>query len=103
LSNDAVLFSDGGGKASAALNPIFGADRVVRFLIGISRKMPALSIEFAEVNGGVGALLRDAGRPYSVVALDVTAEGFIANLYLVTNPDKLPRQASPDEFRQSPQ
>lgn len=93
LSKDAVLFSDGGGKASAALNPIIGADRVVRFLIGISRKIPALSIEFAEVNGGVGALLRDGDRPYSVVALELTAEGLIANLYLVTNPDKLPRRS----------
>jgi len=90
-----VLFSDGGGKASAALNPIFGADRVVRFLIGISRKIPTLSVEFAEVNGEVGALLRDAGRPYSVVALDLTAEGLIANLYLVTNPDKLSGQPEP--------
>jgi RNA polymerase sigma-70 factor, ECF subfamily len=98
LSKDAVLFSDGGGKASAALNPIVGADRVVRFLIGISRKIPALSVEFAEVNGGVGALLRDAGRPYSVVVLDVTAEGSIENLYLVTNPDKLPRQSNPEEI-----
>jgi RNA polymerase sigma-70 factor (ECF subfamily) len=94
LSNDAVLFSDGGGKASAALNPIVGADRVVRFLIGIGRKIPALSVEFAEVNGSVGALLRDAGRPYSVLVLDLTAEGLIANLYLVTNPDKLPHQSS---------
>jgi RNA polymerase sigma-70 factor, ECF subfamily len=98
LSKDAVLLSDGGGKASAALNPIVGADRVVRFLIGISRKIPALSVEFAEVNGGVGALLRDAGRPYSVVVLDVTAEGSITNLYLVTNPDKLPRQSNPEEI-----
>ena len=63
LSQDAVLYSDGGGKASAALNPITGADRVVRFLMGITRKIPALSIEFADVNGGVGAVLLDAGKP----------------------------------------
>jgi RNA polymerase sigma-70 factor (ECF subfamily) len=103
LSKDAVLFSDGGGKASAAINPIVGADRVVRFLIGIGRKIPTLSVEFAEVNGGVGALLRDGDRPYSVVALELTAEGLIANLYLVTNPDKLPRQPNPDGFLQSPE
>ena len=44
LSEDAVLYTDGGGKVSAALNPIVGADRVVRFLIGIGRKIPALSV-----------------------------------------------------------
>jgi RNA polymerase sigma-70 factor (ECF subfamily) len=91
LLEDAVLYSDGGGKVSAALNPIIGADRVVRFLIGIGRKLPALTVELAEVNGGVGAILLDAGRPYSVMALDVTAEGLIANLYFVMNPDKLPQ------------
>jgi hypothetical protein len=42
------------------------------------------------VNGVVGAILLDAGRPYSVMAFDVTAEGRIANLYIVSNPDKLP-------------
>lgn len=91
LSEDAVLYTDGGGKVSAALNPIAGADRVVRFLIGVGKKIPALSVEFADVNGGVGAILLEAGRPYSVIALDVTAEGLIASLYVISNPDKLPR------------
>jgi RNA polymerase sigma-70 factor (ECF subfamily) len=95
LSQDAVLYTDGGGKVSAALNPIVGADRVVRFLLGITKKLPALSVEFADVNGAVGALLMNAGQPYSVVTLDVKTNGSIANLYIVTNPDKLPRPAAP--------
>src|SRR5579863_134598 len=32
LAKDVVLYSDGGGKRAAALNPIYGADKVVRFL-----------------------------------------------------------------------
>jgi RNA polymerase sigma-70 factor (ECF subfamily) len=95
LAQDAVLYSDGGGKVSAALNPIVGADRVVRFLVGIAKKLPALSVEFADVNGAVGALLVSAGQPYGVVTLDVKTNGSIANLYIVTNPDKLPRPAAP--------
>jgi RNA polymerase sigma-70 factor (ECF subfamily) len=91
LSEDAVLYTDGGGKVSAALNPIVGADRVVRFLIGVGRKIPALSVEYADVNGGVGAILLEGGRPYSVMALDMSAEGLIASLYVISNPDKLPR------------
>jgi RNA polymerase sigma-70 factor (ECF subfamily) len=93
LSQDAVLYSDGGGKVSAALNPIVGADRVVRFLIGIGRKLPALDVEFAEVNGEFGAILLDGGKPYSVMTLDLNREGRIAKLYFVLNPDKLPHQA----------
>jgi hypothetical protein len=38
-----------------------------------------------------------------VVALDVTAEGLIANLYLVTNPDKLSGQPNADGLGQSPE
>jgi RNA polymerase sigma-70 factor (ECF subfamily) len=91
LRQDAVLYTDGGGKVSAALNPITGADRIVRFLMGVTRKTPGLSVEFADVNGGVGAvLLLDAGRPYGVVTLDLSNDGSIANVYIVTNPDKLP-------------
>jgi RNA polymerase sigma-70 factor, ECF subfamily len=91
LRQDAVLYTDGGGKVNAALNPIFGADRIVRFLMGVARKMPGLGVEFADVNGGVGAvLLLDAGRPYGVVTLDLSDDGSIANVYIVTNPDKLP-------------
>ena len=89
LTEEAVLYSDGGGKVSAALNPIFGADRVVRFLIGVARKLPAFSVQFAEVNGGIGAVLLDAGRPFSVMTLDLTPDGRIASLFVVSNPDKL--------------
>jgi RNA polymerase sigma-70 factor (ECF subfamily) len=93
LSEDAVLYSDGGGKVSAALNPIAGADRVVRFLIGLRSKLPTLSVEFAEVNGEFGAILLDGVKPYSVMTLDLNSDGRIAQLYFVLNPDKLPNQA----------
>jgi len=90
LAGEAVLYSDGGGKVSAALNPIFGADRVARFLIGIGKKLPAVTVQLADVNGGIGAVLLDAGRPFSVMALDLTPDGRIGSLYFVSNPDKLP-------------
>jgi RNA polymerase sigma-70 factor (ECF subfamily) len=94
LAQDAVLYTDGGGKVSSALNPIFGADRIARFLVGVGRKIPPVSVQFADVNGAVGAVLLDeAGRPYSVLALDVTTGGLIANLYVVSNPEKLPPSA----------
>src|ERR1039458_5389194 len=33
LKQDAVLYSDGGGRVQAAINPIYGADRIVRFIL----------------------------------------------------------------------
>ena len=41
LAPDAVVLSDGGGKAKAALAPILGADRVARFFLGLMKKAPA--------------------------------------------------------------
>ncbi|MCR6630730.1 MAG: RNA polymerase subunit sigma-70 [Magnetospirillum sp.] len=63
LEEDAVLISDGGGRVRSALNPIFGADRIARFLIGIQRKMAGpLSLEPVVVNGGPGFLTRVGGQ-----------------------------------------
>ena len=42
LAEDAVLYTDGGGKRAAAFNPICGADKILRFLAGVSRKNSAL-------------------------------------------------------------
>jgi hypothetical protein len=89
LSQDAVLYSDGGGKVSAAINPIVGADRVARFLIGVGKKLAGVSVQFADVNGETGAVLLDGGRAFSVMGMELDAESRISGLYFVTNPDKL--------------
>ena len=90
LSEDATLWSDGGGKTRAALNPIYGADRVARFFFGILRKAPpGLVVRRASVNGRPGFIgYFEDGRPQSVTTFDV-AEGSIRGIRLVVNPEKL--------------
>lgn len=89
LAGDAVLLSDGGGKAIAALNPILGADRIARFLLGIGRKFQDRpSVEAARVNGGPGLIFRRAGALHSVFAFAVAGDR-IARVYVIRNPDKL--------------
>ena len=54
LAEDAVLYTDGGGKRAAAFNPIHGADKILRFIAGVSRKNLALQtmhVRAATVNG----------------------------------------------------
>jgi RNA polymerase sigma-70 factor (ECF subfamily) len=52
LSSDATLWSDGGGKVNAALNPIYGADKVSRFMLGILKKTPEKLIpRLVHING----------------------------------------------------
>ena len=90
LSEDVTLWSDGGGKTRAALNPIHGADRVSRFLFGILRQAPpGLVIRRARVNGRPGIIGYFAdGRPQSVTTLEV-ADGRIQAIRIVVNPEKL--------------
>lgn len=92
LSADVVAYSDGGGKAAAAINPVFGADRVARFSIGVARKDPPGSVELADINGEPGVILRrKSGRIDSIVLLDIGDDGTVETLYVVRNPDKLAR------------
>lgn len=92
LASNVVARSDGGGKVTAALQPIVGADRVARFLIGISAKISLdVSTEIARVNGDLGLLVRVAGVLRAVIAVHLSAgsSGSIDEVFLVMNPDKL--------------
>jgi RNA polymerase sigma-70 factor, ECF subfamily len=91
LAQDAVLYSDGGGRRAAALNPIYGADKILRFLIGIARKNPALpgaQWRSATVNGLAGFVLREGDGEIDTIAFE-HREGQIAAIYVVRNPEKL--------------
>lgn len=90
LSNDIVLYADGGGKSTAVPNPIYGAWNVVRFLMGARRKlMPGDLVRRCEqVNGAPAIVSYLHGRPYGVVSFHVL-DGQIRDIYIVSNPDKL--------------
>lgn len=89
LAADAVLYADGGGKVQAAINPIYGADRVARFLAGISTKgVAGTNIEYREINRQPGYLVFRAGALEGAITFDV-ADGQIQAIYLISNPDKL--------------
>ena len=91
LADDVVAVSDGGGKARAALNPIFGAERVARFIVKTAVKEPPASIELVEVNGSPGVLMRgENGEVHTIMLLEVV-EDRVVTLYALRNPDKLGR------------
>jgi RNA polymerase sigma-70 factor (ECF subfamily) len=89
LAEDITLWSDGGGKVSAARQPIFGSDRVSRFLLGLMKKAPPdLTTRFALVNGQPGFVNYIGGRPNNVLTLEI-GNGRIQAIRVVVNPDKL--------------
>lgn len=91
LAEDAMLWSDGGGKAAAALNVIHGPDKIARFFVGISNKLPAgLRHVVAVINGQPGWILFDGDTPYLALAMDIAGKS-LRNIFIVRNPDKLAR------------
>jgi RNA polymerase sigma-70 factor (ECF subfamily) len=91
LADDAVLYSDGGGKRPSALNPIVGKDRIVRFFSGLRTKaagaFAAHRVESLALNGLPGFVFHTA-EGTETLAVDV-ANGFIVALYGVRNPEKV--------------
>lgn len=90
LAPDVVLTSDGGGKVSAARRPIHGADRVLRFLEGLSRQAAdELVLATRWFNGTPGLLVTTSdGHILVALVLDI-ADGTIHSIEAIRNPDKL--------------
>ena len=90
LAAGVTVRTDGGGKAPAALNPIVGRDKVLRFFQGIARKVGASStlLRTCVINGLPGLVTREHGGLLQTTALELV-DGRIAAIYVVRNPDKL--------------
>ncbi|GHO49847.1 RNA polymerase sigma-70 factor [Ktedonospora formicarum] len=59
LSNEIVLHTDGGGKVRAAHHPLYGPDRVARYLLGIQQivfPMMKVAIQPTLINGQPGMI-----------------------------------------------
>ncbi len=90
LADDAVFYTDGGGKRAAALNPIYGKDKIVRFVAGIATKFGMAApeqYERAQINGLPGFVVRTA-EGVETIALEIAGDQIVA-IYGVRNPDKL--------------
>ena len=92
LSENVVLWTDGGGKAvTAALRPVSGRDAVARISIGSKRFWPAnYRVEQEEVNGEAALILRDGAQAFAVFTIDVEEEQ-VQTVRIIVNPEKLAR------------
>jgi RNA polymerase sigma-70 factor, ECF subfamily len=90
LSSDVVLHSDGGGKAIAVPNLIYGVDNVARGILGGLRRLVPKDLvrRVAQINGAPGVVTYFNGKPFSVLTFDAI-EGRIRAIYIVTNREKL--------------
>lgn len=93
LAADAVMYSDGGGVVVAARKPIYGADKIARFMVGVQRKDaypddPVFTRVL--VNGDPGVRMDSANEGFlSIIAVEV-AEGAIQSVRFFNNPERFP-------------
>ena len=91
LKKDVVAVSDGGGKASAARNPVYGQSRVIKFLIGIFQKFYSLQetrVEKSRVNHQPALLYYKDDKLSNCQVFDFE-DGVVSHIYFIRNPDKL--------------
>lgn len=93
LAEDAVMISDGGGKRVAALRVLAGREDVIRLYRGVAwRRGPEPPLPRAvwavRINGLPGVVI-DLGDDLHTIALEPDADGRIAAIYRISNPDKL--------------
>ena len=90
LAPDVVLVAGGGGLRQAALRPILGAAKLVRYLAGTMAKNapPPLTADLEIVNASPALVVRLDGVIDGVIAVRVEG-GRVSGLYYVRNPDRL--------------
>ena len=89
LSNDVVLFSDGGGKAPAVPLPVFGAEKAGRLMIGATKKFAPEDAVFllAPLNGKPAIVAYVDGVPRTAILIEARTHG-IQRVFIISNPEK---------------
>jgi RNA polymerase sigma-70 factor, ECF subfamily len=96
LRNDVSMWTDGGGKATAARRPLVGRDEVVNFLVGLYRtaqttgRLPDASWAIEEVNSEPALVVRFGQRLESIFVVSIDND-VISEIRVIRNPDKLAR------------
>lgn len=97
LRSDVGLWSDGGGKASAARRPLLGRDDVLNFLVGLHRVahttgvIDDASLRVEDVNSEPALVLRIGPKLESIFVLSIDDNESVSGIRVVRNPDKLQR------------
>lgn len=90
LKQDVAFYSDGGGKMAAALKPLFGFNKVVKFLLGVMelQKNVVFTAKEVQINGGLGIVLWGDGDINSMMWLELDDDK-ISTIFSLRNPDKI--------------
>lgn len=90
LAEDVRVVTDGGGKVPAAINPILGRAKVLRFFAGLARKGWHREPErwrMCTLNGRPAIVSLEPGGVLQATVIEADARG-ITEIYVTRNPDK---------------
>jgi RNA polymerase sigma-70 factor (ECF subfamily) len=91
LAADVTVYADGGGKASAAMQPVVGLDDVLQLQASLAllfaRKMSRI-VRYGFINGLPGFVTIEQDDTLQTTALQIE-DGKVAAIYVMRNPDKL--------------
>jgi RNA polymerase sigma-70 factor, ECF subfamily len=93
LAADAIMYTDGGGVVTAARKPIYGAEKIARFMVRVQRKP-----EFPDdpvykpvlVNGDPGVVMESAADGFLSIAAVEIADGLVEAVRFFNNPERFP-------------
>ncbi|QCB53883.1 RNA polymerase sigma factor SigJ [Sphingopyxis sp. PAMC25046] len=91
LAADVGMWTDGGGKRPAAMEPVLGHDVVLKLHRGLAvlfGKYGSTLVHTGMINGLPGFVTREADGELQTTALDIE-DGRIVAIYVMRNPDKL--------------
>jgi RNA polymerase sigma-70 factor, ECF subfamily len=89
LSDDVVVWTDGGGKVRAALRPVIGPHRSSRFLVNVAKKAQGIPHSVI-LNGQPATVFVENDVVVTALVIDIM-DGLVVGVRAVTNPDKLER------------
>ncbi|OYO24349.1 RNA polymerase subunit sigma-24 [Enemella dayhoffiae] len=87
LAPDVRLITDGGGRVQAALRPLVGPEKSLRFLAGLVERYGDFEVEEVTANGWPALLVTSGGQP-SLVQFALR-DGRLAEVWVQRNPEKL--------------
>ncbi|QDH70217.1 RNA polymerase sigma-70 factor [Marilutibacter alkalisoli] len=89
LDANARLVTDGGGKVTAVIRPLVGAERIARLFWAVARRFgDGTEGRIGRVNGEPALLRWRGGRLFSITTITIDG-GRITQVLTVMNPDKL--------------
>lgn len=95
MTDDIVAYSDGGGRAVAAIIPLVGKERVSTVLLHLLKKeTEPLQYDWRGINGEPALVFSNSAGIHSVHSVSVK-DGKLHRIYTMRNPDKLRHVADP--------